>query len=220
MDVMKKDVTLLAKGGICRIVIDYLANSQEYRICQICDDFNLGVDSLHNSITCEYSISHYVAKCEPSSLFFNCIGNFRYMKARFDYSSMLREKGCSSFNIIHSHAFVSNNAKLGNGLLIMPNVVVQTFANIGDDTIIFSGSIIEHDCIIGKNVYISPSVTLCGKVHIEDNVYLGPGSVIAAGIHIGKNSVIGAGSIVLKDVESGSVIYGQPAERIKNNVLW
>lgn len=217
---MKKDVTLLAKGGICRIVIDYLENSQEYRICQICDDFNFGADSLHDGIACECSISHYVTECEPGSLFFNCIGNYKFMKSRFEYSSMLRAKGCLSFNIIHENAYVSNNAKLGNGLLIMPNVVVQTFAKIGDDTVIFSGSIIEHDCIVGKNVYISPSVTLCGKVQIEDNVYLGPGAVIAAGVHVGENSVIGAGAVVLKDVESGSVVYGQPAERIRHNNLW
>lgn len=214
---MKQEVTLLAKGGICRVALDALSQSAIYQVVQICDDGNLGSDQLHSFIPCDKTIGQYVKDCSPEDLFFNCIGNYHAMKMRMTYSALLRKKGCKSINIFHKNSFISDTVSCGDGNLICPNAVLNTNVVIGNDNVIFSGTIIEHDSIIGNNVYFSPSVTLCGKTMVGDNVYIGPGAVIAAGVHIGSNSVIGAGSIVLKDVEGGSVIYGNNVKVRMNN---
>ena len=220
MDTMKQDVTFLAKGGVCRVALDILSCNDKYRVSQICDDGQLGADQLHRFIPCEKSIGQYVNDCSPDNLFFNCIGNYRAMRARISYSSLLRQKGCKSINIIHEDSIISDTVSFGDGNLICPNVVLSTNVIIGNDNILFSGTVIEHDCRIGDNIYFSPSVSLCGKIVIEDNVYIGPGAVIAAGVHIGTRSVIGAGAVVLKDVEEGSVAFGVNAKVIKTNELW
>ena len=217
---MKRDVTLLAKGGVCRVALDILSNSNNYSASQICDDSHLGADYLHKMIPCDKTIEQYVRDCYPNDLFFNCIGNFHAMKMRVAYSSFLRQKGCSSINIIHPHACISDSVLFGDGNLICPNVVLSSNVKMGNDNVLFSGSIIEHDCIIGNNVYFSPSVTLCGKVVVEDSVYIGPGAVIAAGVHIYSRAVIGAGAVVLKDVAEASVVYGCNQKPVKINSLW
>lgn len=220
MDTMIQEITLLAKGGICRVVMDVLSHSNDYRVKQICDDGNLGADSLHCLIQCEKTIKQYVNDCCSNDLFFNCIGNYHAMKMRYEYSLTLRRKGCKSINIIHANSVVSDSVSFGDGNLVCPSVVLDTNVRIGEDNVFFSGTVIEHDCKISNNVYFSPSVTLCGKVEVEDKVYIGPGAVIAAGVHIGSRSIIGAGSVVLKDVKEGSIVYGNPAKMIRMNDLW
>lgn len=217
---MKCPIVLLAKGGICRVVLDCLSNNDSFSVVEICDDGSLVADSLHNNVPCMRTIMEYVAACEKNDVFFNCIGNYHLMKNRFYYSSLLREKGCHSVNVIHPESFVSTTVFLGDGNLILPKTVVDTNVKIGNDCVLFSGSIIEHDSKIGNNCYLSPSVTLCGKVNVDDNVYIGPGSVVAAGVHIGRRAIIGAGSVVLKDIGEGEVVYGNPAHFIKLNDLW
>ena len=220
MDFMIQEISLLAKGGMCRIALDILSSTNDYRVKQICDDSNLGADHLHRLIPCVKTIEQYVNDCSSNDLFFNCIGNYHAMRTRISYSTALRQKGCKSINIIHPFSFLSDTVICGDGNLICPNVVLSTNVNIGNDNVLCTGVAVGHDCRIGDNNYISPSTTLCGKVMIEDSVYVGPGTVIAACVHIGPRSIIGAGSVVLKDVPEGSVVYGNTAKVIRMNDLW
>lgn len=220
MDIMKREVTLLAKGGICKVAIDIISHLDTFVVSQICDDVHKGAEQIYGGIPCEKSIKQYVDSCSSKDLFFNCIGNYRAMKMRVLYSVLLREKGCKSINLINGHSYISDTVLLGDGNFICPNVVLNTNVRMGNDNVLFSGTVIEHDCIIGNNVYFSPSVTLCGKITVDDSVYIGPGAVIAAGVHIGSRAVIGAGSVVLKNVEEASVIYGHNSRPIGVNELW
>ncbi|MCX6762592.1 MAG: acyltransferase [Candidatus Moranbacteria bacterium] len=53
------------------------------------------------------------------------------------------------------------------------------------------------------------------EVVIEDDVLIGANAIILKGVKIGKGAVVAAGSIVTKDVESLSVVAGNPARFIK-----
>jgi acetyltransferase-like isoleucine patch superfamily enzyme len=56
---------------------------------------------------------------------------------------------------------------------------------------------------------------LDSKVTIEDDVWVGYGAIILSGVIIGKGSIIAAGSVVTMDVESYSIVGGNPAKFIK-----
>lgn len=47
---------------------------------------------------------------------------------------------------------------------------------------------------------------------------VGIGASILPGIKIGDNVIIGAGSTVTLDVESGVVVFGNPAKVIRRNI--
>lgn len=53
-----------------------------------------------------------------------------------------------------------------------------------------------------------------GKIKVGNNVFIGMNSVILKGVSIGDNVIIGAGSIITKDIESNSVVAGNPAKVI------
>lgn len=50
------------------------------------------------------------------------------------------------------------------------------------------------------------------EVKIGDNVFLGIGSIVLPGVKIGDGAIIGAGAVVTKDVESYTVVAGNPAK--------
>ena len=60
---------------------------------------------------------------------------------------------------------------------------------------------------------------MIGHIKIEENVFIGAKAFILPGINIGRYAVIGACSVVTKDVESYSIVAGNPAKFIKKRVI-
>jgi len=57
-------------------------------------------------------------------------------------------------------------------------------------------------------------------VVIEDNVWVGRKTTILKGVTVGNGSILGFGCIVNKDVPPHSIVAGQPAKVVKENVVW
>ncbi|OAH59762.1 hypothetical protein AWH49_03210 [Domibacillus aminovorans] len=101
---------------------------------------------------------------------------------------------------------------------------------IGDRTEIHCGK----EIVIGDNCNISWDVVIMDRdyhrlnkqehvynpVYISDNVWIGCRSVILKGVKIGKGAVIAAGSVVTKDVPPNTVVGGNPAKILRDNIYW
>ena len=82
---------------------------------------------------------------------------------------------------------------------------------IGDDVVLAPRvHILAHDA----SMWNALGYTKIAKTTIGNNVFVGAGSVILPGVTIGDNVVIGAGSVVSKDIESNTVVAGNPAKPI------
>lgn len=84
--------------------------------------------------------------------------------------------------------------KIGDGVLIAPNVTITT-----------TGHPIDPTLRSEWKLYSLP-------INIEDNVWIGAHSVIFPGVTIGKNSIIGAGSVVTKDIPENVIAFGNPCK--------
>lgn len=91
----------------------------------------------------------------------------------------------------------------------------------------------EAEVRIGDNVFIGPNVSIFTACHpldaatrnraiewaepvkIGNDVWIGGDVTIVPGVTIGDNVVIGAGSVITKDVESDTLVAGNPARLIK-----
>jgi UDP-N-acetylbacillosamine N-acetyltransferase len=127
---------------------------------------------------------------------------------------------CKSSNInietlIHPTSTLSNNVTIGEGTVIMANVVINADSYIGKGCILNTSCVIEHDNIINDFVHISPKVACAGKVQIGQSTHIGIGSSIIQNITIGSHSIIGAGSVVVEDIDSYTLAYGNPCKHIK-----
>ncbi|KHT65155.1 hypothetical protein RJ45_02740 [Photobacterium gaetbulicola] len=95
------------------------------------------------------------------------------------------------------------------------------------------------DCgkvIIGDEVMIGPNVTLCTAGHpidaatrytyeefakpitVGNQVWIGANVLVLPGVTIGDGAVVSGGSVVTKDVPAHTVVVGNPAKVVKENI--
>lgn len=120
--------------------------------------------------------------------------------------------------VIHNTCYISQAAKIDNGVFVGPKVVVAAQSYVGFGVFIKRGSTIGHHNVIGAFTDINPGVTLSGKVTIGESCIIGSGSTIIDNVSIGANTVIGAGSVVVRDIPANSIAYGNPCIVIRENI--
>ena len=153
---------------------------------------------------------------KETNFFFVCIGMMDG-KLRHHISKVLLKKKLKQFSLISKNSIIDKSVKFGDGILVMPNVVVHKFSKIGDDCYLNVNSIIDHECVIGNGVHLMGSCYVAGRVKIEDYASIGANATILPDIKIGKNAIVGAGSVVTKNVKSNEVVVGNPAKFLRLN---
>lgn len=126
----------------------------------------------------------------------------------------LSEKIGNPIMALHKTAILSRSIQSGEGVMIGPRVIVNSFANIGNGVILNSGCIVEHESIIGDFSHIAPGAVLCGNVSVGENTLIGANAVVKPGVKIGSNVIVGAGSVVIHDLPDNSKFVGNPARKI------
>lgn len=141
-----------------------------------------------------------------------------------------------SETIIYGDTIIGNNFQSGH------RVTIREGTSLGDNVRIGTLSDIQGNCSIGNYVNLHSNVHIGQKSIIKDYVWIFPyvvltndptppsesligvtvesyaviatGSVILPGVNIGSDSLVGAGSLVNKDVESETVVVGNPIKKV------
>ena len=195
---------LYGASGHGKVVIDIVESSSSKEIEGVFDD-NDSITEVAGIVVKKYK--EYSIR--PNDELIISIGN---NKIRKQLSAVIEAK----YQILsHFSAIVSKKAQIGEGTVIMPNVVVNADAKIGRHCILNSRAVVEHDCELGDFVHVSPNASLAGNVKIGEGTHIGIGATIIQGVTIGKWVTIGAGTVVLKDVPDDATIVGNPGKIIK-----
>ena len=134
------------------------------------------------------------------------VGQIKSAEIRIQLFRLLRKMNYALPTIASSRAYISKNAQIGEGTIIMHDAVVNANARIGKNCIINSKALIEHDAIIGDHCHISTGAIVNGGVKVGNRIFFGSGVVTKQSVSIGNNCVISAGIVVKKDIEPNQII--------------
>jgi len=130
-------------------------------------------------------------------------------------------------------------AKIGKGSIVHASVKIWAPWNLRVGEYTCLGKAVEcynqGKITIGSNTTISQKTYLCASSHdisdsrhalilkpiiIEDQVWIAADAFIGPGVIIGQGAVVGARSAVFKSVKSWTVVGGNPAQFIKERIIY
>ncbi len=111
------------------------------------------------------------------------------------------------------------------------NLIMDDYSTLGPEVDCYN----VDKVIIGKNVVVSQKVYLCTASHnykskhfelitapikIKDNAWIGASAFINMGVVINEGAIVAATATVVKDVESMTIVGGNPAKFIKKREIY
>jgi sugar O-acyltransferase (sialic acid O-acetyltransferase NeuD family) len=135
---------------------------------------------------------------------------------RTKYLGILNREGFETPNFIHDTALINKDVQIGNGVYLLPGVMIMPHTKIEDYVIISMGSHVAHHTLIKRGSFISTGVNIGAGILIKRKAFLGISSTVMTGVKIvGENTIIGSGAVVIRDVEDNHVVAGVPAKTLK-----
>jgi acetyltransferase EpsM len=158
---------------------------------------------------------HEWESLDEDTLFVYALLSVGKMKARAEKFKRLNIPQNRLATLVHPSANIGFNVKLGCGVVIAANTVLQPGTRVGDNCFIRANANLGHDVAVDDLVDIGPNSTLCGYAHIEEGVQIAPNSVVRDSVRVGMYSTVAAGAAIFKDVAPESTMLGNPAKRIR-----
>lgn len=150
-------------------------------------------------------------KIEDGAEYLMGIANLTYRKLFVD---QFKAAGAKFISLIHNTAYISESAKLGEGIVIGPMVNLGPNSVVGDFTMLNSRCSLGHDTKIGAFNFISPNVCFSGFTDIGDGNLFGINSATIPGIKVGNNNKIMAGMVLDKNVGDDEVVFYRFKEKV------
>lgn len=136
--------------------------------------------------------------------------------------------------------YIGNDCVVNNTSIILDNE--NSEVRIGNKTSIAKAQIVSlepymikigEDCMLSYDIEIrntdshkiydkttNKRINEGNSISIGNHVWLGMRAIILKGVNIEDNSIIAGGSIVTKDVKANTIVSGNPAKLIKENIYW
>ena len=202
-----KKIILVGAGGHAKSCIDVIESNSKYMVFGLVDNnykrikniFQyrvIGDDNDLEKIFLKYRIKYAHIS----------IGLNKDLKKRRRIFLKLKKIGFKFPKIISKKSHISRHSDIGEGSIVMHNVVINSNVRIGMNCIINTNSLIEHDSVIGDHCHISTSSTINSTVSVGNNSFIGSGTIIKQCVSIGENSFINMGKKIFKNQKKNTYI--------------
>lgn len=188
-----KDLYLIGGGGHCRSCIDVIEMEGKFKIRGIFDiQENVGKNVLgYTIIASDIEMEKYVS---PESYFLITIGQIKTSETRVKFYNQLKALNANLATIISPRAHVSKHAKVGEGTVVLHDVLVNSNANVGVNCILNTKCLLEHDVTVGDHCHISTASVVNGGCQVEANCFVGSNAVLKQTVVVPEGTLIPAGS--------------------------
>lgn len=117
--------------------------------------------------------------------------------------------------IVHQTAWVSPNALLHPGSVVMAHASVGPFAVAGRGSLLNTGASLNHESKLGDFASLGPGAHTGGQVVIGARTMVGLNAGILQGISVGADTVIGGQSLVRTDIPAETLAFGVPCTPVR-----
>lgn len=129
-----------------------------------------------------------------------------------------RLEGSESLRFPHlGGVLIGDNVEIGSCTTIcrgtLSDTVIENHVKV--DNLVH----IAHNCTVKQGAYVIACAEISGGVEIGCNAWIAPNSCTHQKVVIGDESIIGLGAVVTKNIPSNSVYAGNPARKIRDNIV-
>ena len=205
-------VIVFGNGSYAKTISYYIENYTDWSIEGYTTDTDSQEDFFNNKkyISFEIMIENY----SPNEYgIVMGIGYSNMNKLRETKFNMLKNFGYYLPNFIHPSAIL-NDCKLGEGNIILENVVIEPNTTIGNDNIIWSSVLLGHDGHHGNHNHYAACCLIAGNCNVGDNCFIGNHATVKDGIKVASYTLLGAGSYLSKNTVEYDVFVPARTERI------
>lgn len=139
--------------------------------------------------------------------------------------------GDNSELVINGNVSLHSNARLGlkkDSKLEIGSGYIQrgSYIHCANSITIGKEVVISRDCYITDSDWHpivdenGMQINLDAPIKIGNHVWICQGATILKGVTIGDGAIVGAGAVVTKDVPPKTIVAGNPAKVIKENIEW
>lgn len=188
-----KQLILIGGGGHCRSCIDVIELENRYSIVGILDKKeNIGDTILGYKILGDDSDIYKYA--ESGCFFLITVGQIKNALLRKKlFERVVKTKGTLA-KIVSPRAYVAKSSFIGEGTIVMHDVLINANTCIGNNCIINSKALIEHDCNIMSHCHVSTAAVINGDVEMGEGCFFGSNAVSKQGVSIEDGSFVKANS--------------------------
>lgn len=135
---------ILGAGGYGQTVADLACQSGRYESVSFLDDNASGADVVGKC-------GDFAAFADGNTEMYPAFGNNR---GRLNWLDRLEAAKIPLPTIVHTSAYVSPSADIGQGCVVLPGAIVNTGCQVERGCIINCGAIVDHGCVLEEGVHI------------------------------------------------------------------
>ena len=161
-----------------------------------------------------YPLENLSKICSPDEYqLVNAIGYSNVNKHREHLFQYAKAMGYTFLTYVHPQAAVLTENAIGEGVLIMPNVVIEPYATIGANTVIWSNAVIAHHAMVHENCWVAAGTVISGHASIGKNTFVGVNATIVDNSVVAEYNIIGANVLLSKNTNPHDVILARSGEK-------
>ena len=174
---------LVGAGGLGRVVHEHVSNKYACAFVDDAKEEGINIDGCSVIGT----TSDLEVLFDDYKKLVVTIGNNALRESLY---SRAKKIGFEFPNIIVPSAYISPYAIIGEGCIILNNVVVQNGSQIGNGVILNPGVEIHHDSMVGNYVLIYTNSVVRTMARIGDRAHIGSTLTISNGVNVQKDAII------------------------------
>lgn len=180
---MKEKLLLVGAGGFGRVVLEH---AQQVFDCAFVDD-GCEIGTKINGTEVVGKISDLATLFGAYQKLVVVIGNNALREKVYKEAAAI---GYDFPNIIENSAYISPNATVGVGCIILNNAIVQTNAKVGNGVILNSGVEIHVDSVVEDYVLIYTNSVVRTYAHVGRRAHIGSTLTIGNNVTVPDDAVV------------------------------